>query len=184
MVNLNNNKTIFNFFVFFFLYRVEPKCHLIKDSEIIPKSVEYMLVKCNLRPKYGKIKSRSTVYKDIHAMVIDKGQRRFWNANISDKPSVLLLSIDSLSRLNLIRSMPITHRLLETRGFLSLEGYTKVADNTFPNVVPILTGMFEAQMVKRCWKKPDVEMDECPFLWKEFNKRGTYSYIYNHFIYK
>lgn len=115
-------------------------------------------------------------------MVIDKGQRRFRNANISDKPSVLLLSIDSLSRLNLIRSMPTTHRLLETRGFLSLEGYTKIADNTFPNVVSILTGMFEAQMVKRCWKNHEDEMDGCPFLWKEFKKQGTF-YIHLKYIY-
>jgi len=85
---------------------------------------------------------------------------------------VLIISIDSLSRLNLIRSMPITYRLLETHGFMSLEGYTKVADNTFPNVVPILTGMFVNQMTKRCWKSPKDEMDECPFLWKDFKERG------------
>ncbi|XP_060841555.1 uncharacterized protein LOC132922196 isoform X1 [Rhopalosiphum padi] len=151
-------------------YKVEPKCYPINDSEIIPKSVEYMLVTCELRPNGDKLKS--TVYKDIHAMVIDKGQRRFRNADIPDKPSVLIISIDSLSRLNLIRSMPITYRLLETHGFMSLEGYTKVADNTFPNVVPILTGMFVNQMTKRCWNSPKDEMDECPFLWKDFKNRG------------
>lgn len=129
-----------------------------------------MMVTCKLRPNGGKLKS--TIYKDIHAMVIDKGQRQFQNADIPDKPSVLLISIDSLSRLNLIRSMPITYRLLETHGFMSLEGYTKVADNTFPNVVPILTGMFVNQMVKRCWKSPENEMDKCPFLWKDFKERG------------
>ncbi|XP_001945027.2 uncharacterized protein LOC100165313 [Acyrthosiphon pisum] len=151
-------------------YKVEPKCNPINDSEIIPKSVEYMMITCELRPNGDKLKSK--VYKDIHAMVIDKGQRRFRNADIPDKPSVLIISIDSLSRLNLIRSMPITYRLLETHGFVSLEGYTKVADNTFPNVVPILTGMFVNQMTKRCWKSPNDEMDECPFLWKDFKERG------------
>lgn len=128
------------------------------------------MVTCELRPNGNKLKS--TVYKDIHAMVIDKGQRRFRNADIPNKPSVLIISIDSLSRLNLIRSMPITYRLLETHGFMSLEGYTKVADNTFPNVVPILTGMFVNQMTKRCWKSPNDEMDKCPFLWKDFKERG------------
>lgn len=152
-------------------FSIENKCHPINDSDIIPKTVEYMIVTCKLRPNSNK--SSSTVYKDIHAMVIDKGQRRFQNADIPDKPSVLIISIDSLSRLNLIRSMPITHRLLETRGFMSLDGYTKVADNTFPNVVPILTGMFVNQMSKRCWKSPKDEIDGCPFLWKDFKERGT-----------
>lgn len=129
-----------------------------------------MIVICKSTSKGDK--SKSIVYKDIHAMVIDKGRRRFRNSNIPDKPSVLIISIDSLSRLNLIRSMPITYRLLESYGFMSLDGYTKVADNTFPNVVPILTGMFVEQMAKRCWKSPNGEMDGCPFLWKDFSKRG------------
>lgn len=131
-----------------------------------------MLVTCTLSSVHGG-KSTPSVYKDTHSMVIDKGQRRFRNTDVPEKPSVLIISIDSLSRLNLIRSMPITHRLLETRGFLSLDGYTKVADNTFPNVVSILTGMFEEQMVKRCWKSPSDEMDGCPFLWNDFKEQGT-----------
>lgn len=135
-----------------------------------------MLVVCELRPNGNK--SRSTVYKDVHAMVIDKGQRRFKNADVPDKPSVLIISIDSLSRLNLIRSMPLTYRLLEKHGFLSLEGYTKVADNTFPNIVPILTGMFVEQMTKQCWKRPKDEMDGCPFLWKHFKEQGIILFYY------
>lgn len=139
-----------------------------------------MIVTCKLRPNGNK--SNSIIYKDIHAMVIDKGQRQFQNADIPDKPSVLIISIDSLSRLNLIRSMPITYRLLETHGFVSLDGYTKVADNTFPNVVPILTGMFEDQMTKRCWKNPKDEIDGCPFLWKDFKKRGIYIVIISRYL--
>lgn len=152
-------------------FRIESKCHHIGDSEVIPKSIEFMMVTCELKSKNDN--SKSTVYKDIHAMVIDKGKRRFWNEDVLDKPSVLIISIDSLSRLNLIRSMPITYRLLEKHGFMPLDGYTKVADNTFPNVVPILTGMFVGQMTKQCWKNPQAEMDECPFLWKKYKKKGT-----------
>ncbi|VVC33777.1 Alkaline-phosphatase-like, core domain,Alkaline phosphatase-like, alpha/beta/alpha,Protein of unknown [Cinara cedri] len=152
-------------------YKVEHKCHPINDSDIIPKWVEYMMVTCKLR-SINNYKSKSTVYKDIHAMVIDKSQRRIQNANAPDKPSVLIISIDSLSRLNLIRSMPVTYRLLETHGFMSLDGYTKVADNTFPNLVPILTGMTVSQLTKRCWKNSKDEIDGCPFLWKDFKEKG------------
>lgn len=136
-----------------------------------------MVISCELRHN-GK-KSKSTIYKDVHAMIIDKGQRRVRNLNVPDKPSVMIISIDSLSRLNLIRSMPMTYDLLNTHGFMSLDGYTKVADNTFPNVVPILTGMFVKQMTKRCWKSPNDEMDGCPFLWKDFKQRGIFYKIFN-----
>lgn len=158
--------------VFIIITSVEQKCHPINDSEIVPKSIEYMVVTCKtILANTSKSKS-TVVYKDTHAMVIDKGQRRFQNKNMPKSPSVLIVSIDSLSRLNLIRSMPITYRLLKAHGFMSLDGYTKIADNTFPNVVPILTGMFEKQMVKRCWKNPTDEMDDCPFLWNDFKQRG------------
>lgn len=129
-----------------------------------------MVITCESRLNGDK--SRSTVYKDVHAMVVDKGQRRVQNADEPDKPSVLIISIDSLSRLNLIRSMPVTYRLLETHGFVSLDGYTKVADNTFPNLVPILTGLTVGQLTKRCWKSPKDEIDGCPFLWKDVKERG------------
>lgn len=132
-----------------------------------------MVVKCELRSNDNK--SKPIMYEDTHAMVIDKGQRRIFNANEPKMPSVLIISVDSLSRLNLIRSMPTTYHLLKSRGFMSLDGYTKVADNTFPNVVPILTGMFVEQMAKLCWKNPGDELDKCPFLWNDFKKHGRYS---------
>lgn len=118
--------------------------------------------------------NKSTVRRNVHAMVIDKKLDRFENKNGTFRPSVLIIAIDSLSRLNLIRSMPKTYKLLEKNGFLSLEGYTKVADNTFPNVIPILTGMFVDQMIKTCWKSPKIEMDQCPFLWSDFKKSGKF----------
>ncbi|XP_050441154.1 uncharacterized protein LOC126846077 [Adelges cooleyi] len=153
-------------------YTIEDACHPIGDSEAIPKNVEFMAVTCKIK-RLDHHRFNSTVHKDVHAMVIDKGLRRIRNTGDFDKPSVLIVAIDSLSRLNLIRSMPKTYRVLETRGFMSLEGYTKVADNTFPNVIPIMTGMFvDDQLTKHCWKTVKDEMDQCPFLWKEFKANG------------
>lgn len=156
---------------FFLIFSIEDVCHPIKDSSVIPKTVEFMVVTCKINRLDHQ--SSPTIYKDVHAMVVDKGVRRTRNAEDFDKPSVLIVAIDSLSRLNLIRSMPKTYRLLETSGFMSLEGYTKVADNTFPNVIPIMTGMFaDDQLTKSCWKTTKDELDQCPFLWKEFKAKG------------
>lgn len=87
-------------------------------------------------------------------------------------PSVLMIGIDSVSRLNLIRSMPKTMKFLREYDWLTLEGYTKVAENTFPNLIPILTGLSDQQLRKTCYPSQNKEIDRCPFVWKDFERRG------------
>jgi len=56
-------------------------------------------------------------------------------------PSVVILVIESMSRINFIRHMTNTRRQLERLGNITyLKGLTKIADNSFPNMVPFLTG--------------------------------------------
>ncbi|OWF43798.1 uncharacterized protein LOC110459247 [Mizuhopecten yessoensis] len=55
--------------------------------------------------------------------------------------NVLLFGIDSLSRTGALRKIPKAMKYLEEdlEG-ITFKGYTKVGGNTFPNVVPLLTG--------------------------------------------
>lgn len=61
--------------------------------------------------------------------------------------SVLIIGVDSVSRLNYFRTMPRTSELLRSHGWYELRGYNKVEDNTFPNLMAILTGMTRPQVV-------------------------------------
>lgn len=90
----------------------------------------------------------------------------------NDKFSVLFFGIDSISRLNLIRTMPETVNYLKQKDWLGLEGYTKMGDNTFPNLIAILTGLTPEQLRKTCWKTPKQKMDDCPFIWKDYQNQS------------
>lgn len=90
----------------------------------------------------------------------------------SDKnPSVLILVIESLSRINYLRFMLKTKESLEKYGkVVYMKGLTKLADNSFPNMVPFLTG-------KRVWNHELLNedhgpYDDWPFIWKYFSKAG------------
>ncbi len=106
-------------------------------------------------------------------MVTDK-QPKYKNENnslnLSPKYSVLLFGIDSVSRLNFIRTLPKTLRFVEELGWAHLEGYTKIADNTFPNLMAILTGLNVDQLERLCWKSAKTGLDDCPIIWKNFSR--------------
>lgn len=89
--------------------------------------------------------------------------------------NVLVLGIDAVSRLNMERELPLLQSVLTDPPLnaMPLLGYNKVGDNTFPNLVPLLTGMAEEQLAKACpWPSVKHKLDSCPFVWKLFAKRG------------
>ncbi|KAF3419807.1 hypothetical protein E2986_08308 [Frieseomelitta varia] len=93
-------------------------------------------------------------------------------STLSRKLSVLMLGIDSVSRLNFMRSAPLTDRYLRETGWIRFDGYNKMGDNTFPNLMAILTGQNQTQAYTLC--KPTVPqmLDRCPFLWRNFRDAG------------
>lgn len=54
---------------------------------------------------------------------------------------VAVIGLDSMSRLNFMRQLPLSYRFItENLGGVVLLGFNKVGENTFPNVIPMLTG--------------------------------------------
>ena len=120
----------------------------------------------------------NTMYTNLHAIVMRKRPTSSsydtnTTADRAGRFSVLLLAIDSVSRMNHIRHFPKTRSLLQTMEAVELTGYNKVADNTFVNIVPLLTG--ETSDV---WGYPDTghvmkkPMDHLPLIWKNFSRLG------------
>lgn len=108
-------------------------------------------------------------------MVVDKKLKKpiIRKEELSQKRfSIFLFAIDSISRLNFMRTLPNTKKYIEERGWLPLEGYTKVADNTFPNLMAILSGMTVDQVTKSCYPSYKQKIDDCPFMWKNFSENG------------
>ncbi|KAJ8926963.1 hypothetical protein NQ314_020629 [Rhamnusium bicolor] len=109
------------------------------------------------------------VYENIHATVIlTEAQKKVIRKN-SSIFSVLMVGIDSISKQNLMRTMPKSYEYLE-ENFINLKGYNKIGENTFPNLMAILTGQNTTQLEKTC---SDTDMqDKCDFLWKTFRDVG------------
>lgn len=85
--------------------------------------------------------------------------------------NIIIVGIDSVSKLNFLRHFRKTHRFIrENLSPIELKGYTKVADNTFPNLVPLLTGQF----IEHYWNESmkDMFFDELDFIWKNYSRRG------------
>lgn len=99
-------------------------CTPFAKSLKLPPHIEFIFVKCE---SMGK-----TVYKNTHAVIRERADVRQRLNKLKEKLanqrplSVLMLSIDSVSRLNLIRAMPKTAQHLYDSGWFELQGYNKV----------------------------------------------------------
>ncbi|XP_050415129.2 uncharacterized protein LOC126829360 [Patella vulgata] len=141
---------------------------------------QFIRVKC-----YDK--SHSVIYSNYHAFILPQPIRlqqlktRFSKHQEEKKPletlNVAMVGVDSLSRLNHIRSMPKTRDyLLRHMDAIELQGYTKVADCTMVNIVPMTTGRFAEELP---WdeNKSREPFDKYNFIWKNFSSSG-YSTLY------
>lgn len=92
----------------------------------------------------------------------------------AEKLSVIFIGTDSASRLNMMRQMPKTYDFLTKRlGALDLQGFNKVGDNTFPNLVAHLGGYTTEEIDKNnpCMTKSR-HHDDCHWIWKDFKRSG------------
>ena len=121
-------------------------------------------------------KGNKKIYRQVHYLFPKdkiKVQPRF-HTSTNPKYNVLVFGTDSISRLNLHRSMPKTLNLLKKLGAIEYLSYNKVGDNTKPNLFPAFSGLHYSEMVKdSCYSsgKPSF-FDKCRFTWDEFKDQG------------
>ncbi|XP_071872290.1 uncharacterized protein [Bombus fervidus] len=165
---------------------VVKRCESFEKETTTPDDAQAVMVSCTVDSKIdgGGGKRGKPIYENVHAIpnpekVRDRTRRNdsqqsttLGTVTLSRKLSVLLLGIDSVSRLNFIRSMPITERYLLETGWLRFDGYNKMGDNTFPNLMAILTGQNQSQAYSLCKPTVPYMLDRCPFLWRNFRDAG------------
>ena len=143
----------------------------IRFASSIPACNEFLKIECFDN-------GNSTIYTNLHAIAMRKrptssSHNANTTADSADRFSVLLLAIDSVSRMNHIRHFPKTRSLLEAMEAVELTGYNKVADNTFVNIVPLLTGETpEALGYPDTGDFMEKPMDPLPLIWKNFSHYG------------
>ncbi|XP_050396584.1 uncharacterized protein LOC126815085 [Patella vulgata] len=130
------------------------------------------------------------IYRNYHAFILPKTERikeldkQLVQHKAQNRPSELLnvwmIGIESMSRLNHIRNMPKTRDLLLNKlGAFDFKGYTKVADNSFINIVPILTGHFDQEEFERLniTQSTKTPADDLNIIWRNYSQAG-YSTLY------
>ncbi|KAL1484245.1 hypothetical protein MTO96_032683 [Rhipicephalus appendiculatus] len=129
-------------------------------------SVLYMNTS-RLASYYGAAAAKDAIctYRERKEMVARKRRRR------GERPvNVLVLGIDSTSRMNFDRHMKKTRRLLTEELFaFEFLGYNKVGESSFGNQIPLLTGL-AGDDVERLFR--NLTFDKLPHLWSVYKKRG------------
>lgn len=145
------------------------ECEKFQDDDELDKSIENVFVKCS---SGGKI-----VYSNAHAIIAkqhrfhDRQQREGLNKEKAFK--VIMLGLDAMSRINFQRGMPKSHKMIENkREWFEVKGYTTLNNSTFPNLFTILTGQSANENYKRCDPRSPGFLDECSFIWKNYEKGG------------
>ncbi|XP_052851365.1 uncharacterized protein LOC128261625 isoform X1 [Drosophila gunungcola] len=137
----------------------------LTQDYLVPLDVEGMLVDCRTAD------AMRTLQKDAFMFV--QYQETHQNIQPHRKPSVIMYGIDTVSRTNLRRMMPMIYEFLKSPGWFEMMGYNKVSDNSFPNIFAMLTGYSpETAATQVCNTDTDGCLDKIPFIWKDFKKEG------------
>ncbi|XP_076347313.1 uncharacterized protein LOC143245166 [Tachypleus tridentatus] len=135
----------------------------------VPLQEEFIVVQCFNKTQFfhEEYIALTPVLKNVE----ENCKRKENSFSNGDSLNVIIIGIDSISKLNFIRHFRKTHRYLRSvlKAF-ELKGYNKVGDNTFYNLTPLLTGFFANQY----WNKTKKYMffDHLNFIWKEYSARG------------
>jgi len=146
------------------LFRYAKKC--VPFQESVEVTHEFVRIECQA--------NGTEIYKDYHGFIpkLKEVPSHVNHSTDSSQVNVVIIGLDSLSRLNMIRKMPKTYEYLtETLNAFPMYGYNKVGLNTFPNLIPLLTG-YSSEELSFCWGNYTAKFDLCPFIWKAFNYRG------------
>ncbi|ESP05156.1 hypothetical protein LOTGIDRAFT_180911, partial [Lottia gigantea] len=123
-------------------------------------------------------------YTNFHAFTpnnkttVAELEKSLRNHKIEKKPreilNVIMIGVDSLSRLNHIRQMPKSRQfLVNNMAAIEFVGYTKIADNTIVNMIPMVTGKFLDEEKNRLgMTEKHIYFDKFGFIWKNFSRAG------------
>lgn len=161
-------------------FRYSKECYPIPASVPFHKpNGEFLRVLCisNAWPLFNDV-----VYRDFFALpnpdLRASEKIASWKtktvAESEKPPNIVILMLDTNSRLNSHRRLPKTLRLLKSLGAVEMLGYTKTGANTFPNTLSFLAGMNRNEFMTSCVDNDKVPytFDNCSLLWNDFGRAG------------
>ncbi|XP_030244375.1 uncharacterized protein LOC115564325 [Drosophila navojoa] len=130
----------------------------------LPRDVKSIMVEC-----HDALKSSRILQRDAFILIpVNDTSKNTENRPLERQPSVIVLGLGSMSRMNFQRTMPKTARFVNRKGWFELEGYNKVADSTIPNLLTILSGHTMGHLEQRC----ALESNGCSWIWNDYKRAG------------
>ncbi|CAG7719499.1 unnamed protein product [Allacma fusca] len=146
-------------------------CNLISSNVTkIPQDFEFILVKCLTT----KNDITSYTLMDIFGLVPLKplSNSRFIEPAGRKRVNVVIFGVDSVSHMNFMRNFKSSYAyLVNDLSAIGMWGYNKNADNTFPNTLPVLSGLSLKDLKRTGWNVSKF-FDDVPFIWKNFSQEG------------
>lgn len=136
----------------------------------LPIEDDFILLKCHTENK--SLTAVPLLLTPIKPKVETRCNEALKNAeNSHEKLNVVIVGIDSISKLNFVRYFQRTLGILR-KNFSSIElnGFVKVADNTYPNLIPFLTGRHRNHFKVK--EKRFGFYDDVDFIWKRYSAVG------------
>ncbi|XP_059160877.1 uncharacterized protein LOC131944338 [Physella acuta] len=140
-------------------------------SIILSETEEFLLVECqNI--------SSNTTSKIYHALIPRredfskvKLKKRLKMFQPKETLNVVMIGMDGVSRYQYMRSMNLTYNfLMKELNSFDMTMYTQIGINTFPNLLPLLTG-YNATEVGEWWDKSTTN-DQFDLIWDDYRKAG------------
>ncbi|KAH8406725.1 hypothetical protein KR222_008160 [Zaprionus bogoriensis] len=143
---------------------------------VVPVHVQGMILECHEAANTSNVIQRDGLafvqYQPLTTAKPVREGTTMWEET-PRKPSVIMFGIDSISRINLRRTMPKVYKFLTQSGWYEMQGYNKVADNTFPNLMAILSGYLpDSGKEQVCDTDTKGCFDQFPFIWKFLKSAG------------
>ncbi|XP_065164526.1 uncharacterized protein [Atheta coriaria] len=145
------------------------ECVQFTNDFLIDKNKDFVKIECRSRDDTTQM-----IYEDYFASISLKpieNQDNDYTTN-EDQLNVLILGIDAVSRMNLHRQMPKTVEYLQELQAVEMLGYNKIGDNSFPNLIVMLSGHNETELNNACRPTDDSFYDDCEFIWDKFKSNG------------
>ena len=145
---------------------------LINNLNYTPINDEFITVEC-----FDK-RNMDLIYKDFFAFVPFKWstEERSFNTSLfggTDSISAMVIGVDSVSRMQVHRQLPLTDRVLKQQmSAVEMLGYHVAGENTYPNMATFLANMTVDELEAGCYKEDKGMYDNCPLIWKSFEAHG------------
>ncbi|XP_030377726.1 uncharacterized protein LOC115626479 [Scaptodrosophila lebanonensis] len=148
----------------------------LRQNFVVPLHIEGLLLKCVVPGKPSWVLQRDAYMFIQYRRQLNAAKKNKKKKHKPEQPrkaSVIMYGIDTVSRINLRRTMPMVYKFLQRRGWYEMQGYNKVEDNSFPNILALLTGYLPNSAKKHlCDTDFRGCLDKLPFIWNDFKKAG------------